>query len=346
MRLRALGERESGGCAARGGGRGVSRGARGTDTRAGSARVGDDAEPCWVLRFQALGVRESGTARLEEAVHGLSCGTRGADARAGSDRLGGDAEQSWLLRFKRSVVGRAGRRGSRRRWRPGRALEVLSGERYRSIWAVTQNNLGDALRTLGERESGTARLEEAVRAYSLALEEWTRERVPLQWARIQVNLALRYRRWGSCRNDRRLLTEAVTALCSALKERTRQRVPSNGRRPSRRQCALRGSASGRAGRRGSRRRPRSCRARAGGAVPRERVPLDWASHDSNNLGGALATLGEAAERDAAARGNSRGSSSMRWRRRRLSAGRGRLLAAGSPSAASRRWEAELAGMKG
>jgi hypothetical protein len=35
---------------------------------------------------------------------------------------------------------------------------------------------------LGERESGTARLEEAVAAYRASLEEWTRDRVPLDWA--------------------------------------------------------------------------------------------------------------------------------------------------------------------
>ena len=46
-------------------------------------------------------------------------------------------------------------------------------------WARTQNNLGNALRTLGERESGTARLEEAVAAYRAALKERTRDRVPL-----------------------------------------------------------------------------------------------------------------------------------------------------------------------
>ena len=77
-------------------------------------------------------------------------------------------------------------------------------------WAMTQNNLGIALWTLGERESGTARLEEAVAAYRAALEEWTRERVPLDWAKTQNNLG----------------------------------------------NALRGSASGRAGRRGWRRRSR------------------------------------------------------------------------------------------
>jgi hypothetical protein len=43
---------------------------------------------------------------------------------------------------------------------------------------MTQMNLGVALWRLGERESGTARLEEAVTAYRAALEEWTRERVP------------------------------------------------------------------------------------------------------------------------------------------------------------------------
>ena len=42
-------------------------------------------------------------------------------------------------------------------------------------WAVTQNSLGIALRMLGERESGTARLEEAVAAYWAALEERTRD---------------------------------------------------------------------------------------------------------------------------------------------------------------------------
>jgi hypothetical protein len=36
-------------------------------------------------------------------------------------------------------------------------------------WVMTQNNLGTALQALGERESGTARLGEAVTAYDAAL---------------------------------------------------------------------------------------------------------------------------------------------------------------------------------
>ena len=55
-------------------------------------------------------------------------------------------------------------------------------------WAAAQNNLGDALRSLGERESGAARLEEAVTAYRQALEERLRDRVPLDWARTQNSL--------------------------------------------------------------------------------------------------------------------------------------------------------------
>ena len=44
---------------------------------------------------------------------------------------------------------------------------------------MTQTNLGATLMKLGERESGTVRLEEAVAAYGAALEEQARDRVPL-----------------------------------------------------------------------------------------------------------------------------------------------------------------------
>jgi hypothetical protein len=53
--------------------------------------------------------------------------------------------------------------------------------------ASTQDNLGTALRTLAEKESGTGRLEEAVAAHRTALEEWSRDRVPLDWATTQNN---------------------------------------------------------------------------------------------------------------------------------------------------------------
>jgi hypothetical protein len=50
------------------------------------------------------------------------------------------------------------------------ALEERTRGQVPLEWAGTKNNLGNALRILGEREAGTARLEEAVAAYRAALE--------------------------------------------------------------------------------------------------------------------------------------------------------------------------------
>jgi tetratricopeptide (TPR) repeat protein len=61
---------------------------------------------------------------------------------------------------------------------------------------MTQNNLGAALRILGEREAGTARLQEAVDAYREALTEYRPERVPLDWAMTQHNLGAALRSLG------------------------------------------------------------------------------------------------------------------------------------------------------
>jgi hypothetical protein len=62
------------------------------------------------------------------------------------------------------------------------------GVEYDAGWRNGTPN-GLALWRLGERESGTGRLEEAVTAYRAALEEMTRERVPLRWAYTQHALA-------------------------------------------------------------------------------------------------------------------------------------------------------------
>ena len=49
-------------------------------------------------------------------------------------------------------------------------------------WAMLQNNVGNALRRLGERASDPGRIEEAIAAYRGALEVYTRSRSPLEWA--------------------------------------------------------------------------------------------------------------------------------------------------------------------
>ena len=159
-------------------------------------------------------------------------------------------------------------------------------------WAVTQNNLGNALWTLGERESGTSRLEEAVAAYRAALEEWTRTRVPLQWAVTQNNLGNALWTLGERESGTARLEEAVAAYRAALEERTRARVPldwamtqnnlGNALSSARRARERHGAAGG-----GGRRLSRG----AGGNGPATRVPLDWAA-TQNNLGNALRALGE------------------------------------------------------
>ena len=72
-------------------------------------------------------------------------------------------------------------------------------------------NLGLALWRLGERESGTARLEEAVAAYRDALQETTRDRVPLQWAQTQNNLGTALETLGEREGGTARLEEAVAA---------------------------------------------------------------------------------------------------------------------------------------
>jgi len=156
---------------------------------------------------------------------------------------------------------------------------------------MAQDNLGTALSTLGERESGTARLEEAVAAYRDALKERTRERVPLDWAMTQNNLGNALSRLGERESGTARLEEAVAAYRDALKECTRERVPLQWATT---QNNL-GNALSRLGAR------ESGTARLEEAVAayrdalkectRERVPLQWAT-TQNNLGLALSTLGE------------------------------------------------------
>jgi tetratricopeptide (TPR) repeat protein len=93
------------------------------------------------------------------------------------------------------------------------------------MWARTQYNLGNALTTLGERESGTAHLEEAVAALDAALQELTRDRTPFDWAGAQNNLGNALLTLGARETGTTHLVEAVAAYRAALQESTRDRVP-------------------------------------------------------------------------------------------------------------------------
>ncbi|MBX9700499.1 MAG: tetratricopeptide repeat protein [Acetobacteraceae bacterium] len=149
---------------------------------------------------------------------------------------------------------------------------------------------GGALQTLGERESGTARLEEAVVAHRAALEERARDRVPLAWASTQNDLGNALRALGERESDPARLEEAIGACRAALEERTRDRVPLEWART---QNNL-GTALRALGER------ESDTARLAEAVlafraalevrTRDRLPLEWA-RTQNNLGTALQALG-------------------------------------------------------
>lgn len=92
-------------------------------------------------------------------------------------------------------------------------------------WAMAQNNLGNALSTLGERDGVTARLQEVATAYRSALEVYTRERRPLQWAGTQNNLGAALLTLGKHESGTARLEEAMAAYRAALEEFTYELVP-------------------------------------------------------------------------------------------------------------------------
>ncbi len=214
---------------------------------------------------------------LAEAIHGANAALVARSLNAEADTLyeygrdhGSNVHLTALIALRRKL------------------LEAASSDDERGI---AHNHLGIALWTLGERESGTARLEEAVAAFRAALQEYTRERVPLQWAMTQTNLGNALRTLGERESGPARLEEAVAAYREALKEYTRERAPLQWAMT---QMNL-GNALSRLGER------ESGPARLEEAVAayrealkqhtRERAPLQWAMTQIN-LGNALRTLGE------------------------------------------------------
>ena len=156
---------------------------------------------------------------------------------------------------------------------------------------VALNDLGAAFQTLGQRESYTERLEEAVAAYRAALKEHTRDRNPLDWAMTQMNLGAALYTLGDRESGTGRLEEAAAAFRAALEERPRDRVPLGWART---QVNL-GNALATLGDRESgtdRLEEAAAAFRAAlEELTRDRVPLDWATTQMN-LGTALRALGE------------------------------------------------------
>jgi hypothetical protein len=92
----------------------------------------------------------------------------------------------------------------------------MARERVPLDWTRTQSNLGNALFSVGEREFGTAKLEEAVAAYREALEERTRERVPLDWARSFGNQGVTLMLIAERREDAAMAETALSQINTAF----------------------------------------------------------------------------------------------------------------------------------
>ena len=81
------------------------------------------------------------------------------------------------------------------------------------------NNLGNALRSVGERAGKSEPLEEAVAAYRAALQEYSPEKTPFDWAMTNNNLGGVLKLLGERSKDPRRIEEAIEKYELALSVR-------------------------------------------------------------------------------------------------------------------------------
>jgi hypothetical protein len=156
---------------------------------------------------------------------------------------------------------------------------------------AANNNLGNALSTLGERESVTTRLEAAVAAFRAALREYQRERAPSDWAMTQNNLAITLATLGEREIVTARLEGAVAAYRAALGEYTREKAPVDwAMTQNNLGNALQLLGDRESGTARLEEAVNVCRA-ALEEFTRDKAPLDWAM-TQENLGNALQMLGE------------------------------------------------------
>ena len=165
------------------------------------------------------GAARGGRRRLSRSLEGIN-------PRAGAAPLGGDpGESRQCARKARRAGGRDGAaQGGCRRL--SRSLAGIYPRARAAPMGQDPEQSRHCPFCLGERESGTARLDEAVNAFREALQELTRARAPLLWARTKMyvgNAFPKRSETGSPGTAR--LTEAIAAFREASQEFTRERVP-------------------------------------------------------------------------------------------------------------------------
>jgi tetratricopeptide (TPR) repeat protein len=96
------------------------------------------------------------------------------------------------------------------------ALRLTSRQRDPQNWAVSQENLGNALLRLGERTADPALLKQAIAAHRAAQTVFTPEATPMDWATSQNNLGNALQTLGERTADPAILEQAVAAHRAAL----------------------------------------------------------------------------------------------------------------------------------
>jgi tetratricopeptide (TPR) repeat protein len=171
-----------------------------------------------------------------------------------------------------------------------RLLDLNTRERAPLEWALIQDLLGVALRTLGGRESGTEKLGEAAIAFREALKERTHERTPLDWATTQNDLAGALFLLGTRESGTEKLEEAIDAYHEALKEHIRERNPDDWATTQSNLANVLSVLGWRESGTAKLEQAVAAYREALKEKSRERDPLDWAL-TQNNLGNALFRLG-------------------------------------------------------
>lgn len=104
-----------------------------------------------------------------------------------------------------------------------RAIAAAPRSALPQQWAIAQNNLGNTLAAIGDREADATWYEQAVAAYRQALEVRTLEQAPFDWTLTQSNLGATLITLGKRYNSLEPLRAAVAALeefahhCGALR---------------------------------------------------------------------------------------------------------------------------------
>lgn len=174
------------------------------------------------------------------------------------------------------------------------ALPLVPRSSAPAFWAATQNNLGQALWTLGQKGDDQA-LRDAITAFRMALEVHTRASAPAFWAQTQNNLGAALLTLDQ-KGDDQALREAITAFRMALEVHTRAAAPAD--------WALTQNNLGIAfrilGERGDDQKLREAIAAFRAVLEvrtRASAPYDWAA-TQGDLGNALSVLGERGDNQA------------------------------------------------